>query len=105
MGADVCKLVVYTQNGAVTFQVKTTADNFEDRVAEALEEGTVILELVDGGKIILCAINVVAIEVHAAAESSNSSVKISLLHPPLKKSYMPFNEPCLSPFYDRPRRV
>ena len=44
MGADVCELVVYTQNGAVTFQVKATADNFEDRVAEALEEGTVILE-------------------------------------------------------------
>lgn len=105
MGADVCELVVYTQNGAVTFQVKATADNFEDRVAEALEEGTVILELVDGGKIILCAINVVAIEVHAAAECSNSSVKISLLLPPLKKGYMPFNEPCLSPFYDRPRRV
>lgn len=41
MGADVCELVVYTQNGAVTFQVKATADNFEDRVAEALEEGTV----------------------------------------------------------------
>ena len=37
MGADVCELVVYTQNGAVTFQVKSTADNFEDRVAEALE--------------------------------------------------------------------
>ena len=32
MGADVCELVVYTQNGAVTFQVKATADNFEDRV-------------------------------------------------------------------------
>mgnify|MGYP004669792233 FL=1 len=82
MGADVCELVVYTQSGAVMFQVKATADNFEDRVAEALEEGTVILELVDGGKIILCAINVVAIEVHAEAERSNSSVKNFAATPP-----------------------
>lgn len=82
MGADVCELVVYTQSGAVTFQVKETADNFEDRVAEALEEGTVILELVDGGKIILCAINVVAIQVRAATECSNSSVKNFAATPP-----------------------
>lgn len=65
MSDDVCEIVVYTQSGAVTFEVKATADNFEDRVAEALEQGTVILELAAGGKVILCAINVVAIEVHA----------------------------------------
>ena len=82
MGADVCELVVYTQSGAVTFQVKATADNFEDRVAAALEEGTVILELVDGGKIILCAINVVAIEVHAASKENNSAVKNFVNTPP-----------------------
>lgn len=65
MSNDVCEIVVYTQSGAVTFEVKATADNFEDRVAEALEQGTVILELAAGGKVILCAINIVAIEVHA----------------------------------------
>lgn len=65
MSEDVCEIVVYTQSGVVSFEVKATADNFEDRVAEALEQGTVILELVGGGKVILCAINVVAIEVHA----------------------------------------
>lgn len=65
MSNDVCEIVVYTQSGTVTFEVKAAADNFEDRVAEALEQGTVILELVGGGKVILCAINVVAIEVHS----------------------------------------
>ena len=61
---------------------KNAQPNDAKAVAEALEEGTVILELVDGGKIILCAINVVAIEVHAAAESSNSSVKNFAATPP-----------------------
>ena len=51
MGADVCELVVYTQNGAVTFQVKATADNFEDRVAEALEEAPLFSSLWTAGKL------------------------------------------------------
>lgn len=72
MRADICELTVYTQSGAISFEVIATADNFQDRVAEALEEGTVILELADGGKLILCAINVVAIEVHDAAAERES---------------------------------
>ena len=63
MDKDVCEIVVYTQSGAFDFQVKVTVEDFEDRVAAAMEEGTVILELAEGGKIVLCAINVVAIEV------------------------------------------
>jgi hypothetical protein len=64
MRANICELTVYTQSGAMSFETIATTDNFQNRVAEALEEGTVMLELADGGKLILCAINVVAVEVH-----------------------------------------
>ncbi len=66
MKADICTVLVYTQNGAIPFDVVVAADDFQERVAQALEEGTVILELADGGKLVLCAINVVAIEIHEA---------------------------------------
>lgn len=63
MNADICGIVVYTQNGAIPFEVEVTTSDFQERLAEALEQGTVMLNLADGGKLVLCAINVVAIEV------------------------------------------
>jgi len=76
MKADICTVLVYTQNGAIPFEVVVAANDFQERVAQALEEGTVILELADGGKLVLCAINVVAIEIHEAVtvqENSNDT--------------------------------
>lgn len=70
---DICTVLVYTQNGAIPFDVVVAANDFQDRVAQALEEGTVILELADGGKLVLCAINVVAIEIHEAVELKENS--------------------------------
>lgn len=72
MQSDICELVVYTQSGAVGFEVIQTSNNFQEKVAEALESGTVLLELASGGKLILCAVNVVAIEIHCASEQSNT---------------------------------
>lgn len=63
MNADTCGIVIYTQNGAIPFEVEVTISDFQERLAEALEQGTVMLSLADGGKLVLCAINVVAIEV------------------------------------------
>lgn len=82
MRDNICELTVYTQSGAISFEAIATTDNFQNRVADALEEGTVILELADGGKLILCAINVVAIEVR---EIDNSE-KMSSDTPPISKT-------------------
>lgn len=73
MKADICTVLVYTQNGAIPFEVVVAANDFQERVAQALEEGTVILELADGGKLVLCAINVVAIEIHEAVTIQENS--------------------------------
>ena len=65
----VCEVITYTSNAALSFNVEATADNFQERLASALEEGTVILDTVEGSKLILNAINVVAIEVHEPTDA------------------------------------
>lgn len=64
----VCEVIIYTSNAALSFNVEATTTDFQERLASALEEGTVILDTVEGTKLILNAINVVAIEVHKAGE-------------------------------------
>ena len=66
--SKVCELIIYTSQAALSFNVEATTTDFQDKLAAALEEGTVILDTVEGTKLILNAINVVAIEVHAAAD-------------------------------------
>lgn len=60
-----CEIIVYTQSGALSYTVVANGDNFDERLAAALEEGTVLLDTIEGSKLILCAINTVAIEVRA----------------------------------------
>lgn len=67
----VCELVIYTCNAVLSFNVKSTTRNFQERLAQALEEGTVILDTAEETKLILNAINVVAIEVHEAVYSGD----------------------------------
>ena len=67
----VCELVIYTSNAVLSFDVKATTPNFQERLAQALEEGTVILDTAEEMKLILNAINVVAIEVHEAVYSGD----------------------------------
>lgn len=64
----VCELVIYTSNAVLSFGVKATTPNFQERLAQALEEGTVVLDTAEETKLILNAINVVAIEVHEAVD-------------------------------------
>lgn len=57
-----CEIIIYTSSGALTFEVVATTDDFQNVLASALEEGTVVLDTTDGSRLILNAINVVAIE-------------------------------------------
>lgn len=66
----VCEVVIYTSNAALSFNVNVTTDDFQERLAAALENGTAILDTVEGTKLVLNAINVVAIEIHTAQKNS-----------------------------------
>lgn len=83
----VCEVIIYTSNAALSFNVEATTTDFQERLASALEEGTVILDTVEGTKLILNAINVVAIEVHAAADATAERTHDT---PPRQKSLMLF---------------
>ena len=62
----VCEVIIYTSNAALSFNVEATTTDFQERLASALEEGTVILDTIEGSKLVLNAINVVAIDIHDA---------------------------------------
>ena len=70
MTSDICGITVYTMAAAFEFTVFATTEDFQERLATALENGTAILDTVEGTKLILNAINVVAIEIHAAGKNS-----------------------------------
>lgn len=78
--SDVCEIIIYTISAALSFNVKATTEDFQERLAGALEEGTVILDTVEGSKLILNAINVVAIELPGQAQT----VGENSTQPPLK---------------------
>ena len=48
MQAETCEVIIYTHSGALTFEVIVSANDFEERLASALEQGTVILDTVEG---------------------------------------------------------
>ncbi len=64
--SKVCELIIYTSQAAYSFYVEATTADFQERLAAALEEGTVILDTIEGSKLVLNAINVVAIDIHEA---------------------------------------
>ncbi len=70
--SEICELTIYTSSSALQFNVVVTCDNFQDTLADALENGTVVLDTVEGSRLILNAINVIAIEVHKQKEESIS---------------------------------
>lgn len=74
--SKVCEVIIYTSNAALSFNVEATTTDFQERLASALEEGTAILDTVEGTKLILNAINVVAIEVHAATDATAERTQI-----------------------------
>ena len=76
--SKVCEVIIYTSTAAWSYNVEATTDDFQERLAAALEVGTVLLDTVEGSKLILNAINVVAIEVHKAGAQEQTI-------PPVKK--------------------
>ena len=81
MRADTCEVIIYTQSSALSFEVIASGNDFEERLAAALEQGTVLLDTADGSKLVLCAINVVAIEVREVGTSGRKESNI----PPVQK--------------------
>ena len=76
------KLIVFTQQGALPFEVVSDHKEFESVIASALDEaGTVMLELADGGSLILTAINAVAIAVYRMNEE-DCSLAENEINPP-----------------------
>ena len=70
--SKVCEVIIYTSTAAWSYNVEATTDDFQERLAAALEEGTVLLDTVEGSKLILNAINVVAIEVLAVSADTKA---------------------------------
>lgn len=61
--ANVCEIVVYTNNSVLTFDVKVTCSDFVSRVSAAFEEGVVVLDTTEETQVVISALNVVAIEI------------------------------------------
>ena len=80
--SKVCEVIIYTSQAVYSFYVEATTTDFQERLAAALEEGTVLLDTVEGTKLILNAINVVAIEVHTATDATAENTQTL---PPVKK--------------------
>ncbi len=70
--SEVCELTIYTSDSALQFAVRSTCDNFQDTLAEALENGTFVLYTIEGSRLILNAINVIAIEIHKTQKENIS---------------------------------
>lgn len=64
----VCEIVIYTTGGALTFDVLPTVDNFQEALSNALEQGTVVVDTVEGSQLVLNAVNVVAIEIKEVSD-------------------------------------
>lgn len=70
------KLVIYTQQGTFDISVVSEKEHFDVVIAEALDQaGTVLLNLADGGSLVLTAINTVAIAVYEYDEESGTNVE------------------------------
>ncbi len=78
---EICELIVYSNTAAIPYLVEVTIEDFQERLAKALEDGTVVLDTVEGSKLILNAINVVAIEIRKPTSIDESVNNI----PPVEK--------------------
>ena len=68
------KLVIYTQQGTFDIDVVSEKEHFDVVIAEALDQaGTVLLNLADGGSLVLTAINTVAIAVYERGEEDGAN--------------------------------
>lgn len=57
------ELTIYTAQGAITYTVKKTSDDFTDILTKAIESGYVSMETVEGSTLIINPLNAAAIEI------------------------------------------
>lgn len=57
------ELTIYTAQGAITYMVKKTSDDFTDILTKAIESGYVSMETVEGSTLIINPLNAAAIEI------------------------------------------
>ena len=57
------EIIIYTSQGAITYTVKKTVDNFLEVLTKALESGYVSVETVEGSSLVINPLNVAAIEI------------------------------------------
>ena len=57
------EITIYTSQGAITYTVHKTVDNFVEVLSAALEKGYVTLETTEGACLIINPINAAAIEI------------------------------------------
>lgn len=69
---EIYELTIYTQHAALSFDVYATTANFQERLASALEEGTVVLDTTEGSRLVLNAINVVAIDIQEKKKAAEN---------------------------------
>lgn len=62
---EIYTLTVYTQNGAINYQVRASTPNFKDDLLAALERGATIVDTVDGSTLIINPLQATAIEISA----------------------------------------
>ena len=79
---EVIEIVICTDSAALSYFVEAVEEDFVEQIANALEEGTVVLDTVEGSKLILNAINVVAIELRKPTAVDVTANNI----PPIQKS-------------------
>jgi len=60
---DSVTVVIYTTGGVLEFDVRVTVPNFADTLADAIDDGSVVLDMVDGNKLIINPINAVVVGV------------------------------------------
>lgn len=57
------ELTIYTAQGAITYMVKKTADDFTNVLTKAIESGYVSVETAEGSVLIINPLNAAAIEI------------------------------------------
>ena len=57
------EIIIYTSQGAITYTVKKTVDNFVEVLTKALESGYVSVSTLEGSSLIINPLNVAAIEI------------------------------------------
>ena len=57
------ELTIYTAQGAIVYTINKTSENFIEVLTSALERGYVAVDTVEGSRLIINPLNVVAIEI------------------------------------------